>query len=89
MNTTGVDPPHTLWALAPWDPESISFGPFRNPILVSPIIADSFTIRQVKYVFSLLTFTHFTLFSLSPAQAPLLPLSSILSRHDSKLFVSP
>jgi hypothetical protein len=30
MSTAEVDPLHTQWALAPWDPESISFGPFRN-----------------------------------------------------------
>lgn len=49
-----MDLRHTQWGLVPWDPESTSFGPFRNstPFIFrqSPLIRPSYS--KVKYFFS-------------------------------------
>ena len=51
MSTTEVYPQHIQWALALWDPESTSFGPFRNSIHVSPITTSiCLSCQQVKYL---------------------------------------
>lgn len=41
MSIIEVDPQHMQWALALWDPESTSCGPFRDFILLSSISIDS------------------------------------------------